>query len=452
MTGAAARRIAYDVLRAVSERGAFANLALPTALREARLDTRDAALATELTYGTLRWRGFYDAVIEVAANRSLDDIDAGVLDGLRLGAHQLLGTAIAPHAAVHETVALVRDACGHRVSGFTNAVLRRIGSDDREGWVERVAPAFSADPIGHLSVAQSHPRWIVEAFDEALGGDRAELAAACAADNVAPDVHLVARPHRIGRDELLALAGAAARPTSWSRLGVVMHGGDPAQLAAVRDGRAAVQDEGSQLAAVALIESDVEGPDNRWLDMCAGPGGKAALLADYARGAGAALLAADRSVHRAALARRAVGNDANIVVADGATSPWRRGWADRVLLDTPCTGLGALRRRPDLRWSRSPDELAALTALQRRLLDAAIGAVRPGGLIAYVTCSPHRAETVDIVAPVVAAGAVTGVPVDFARDMSGARLGDGPVPEALQLWPHRHGTDAMFIAVLRRAG
>ena len=217
-------------------------------------------------------------------------------------------------------------------------------------------------------------------------------------------------------------------------------GGDPGGLSAVRERRAGVQDEGSQLCALALAAAPLAGRDERWLDACAGPGGKAALLAALAADRGAVLVANERRQHRAELVRRvtaAWGTEVTVADARDLTPP--DGGYDRVLLDAPCTGLGALRRRPEARWRRRPDDLAELTALQRALLAAALRLTRPGGVVAYVTCSPHPAETTEIVAGhdlLDARPLFPGVPA----------LGDGPT---VQLWPHRHGTDAMFCALLR---
>jgi 16S rRNA (cytosine967-C5)-methyltransferase len=443
-----ARRVAFDVLRAVDERRAFANLALPAAIRAAGLTGRDAAFATELAYGAVRMRGLYDAVLEHASRRTAEAIDPPVLDALRLGAHQLLGMRVAAHAGVSSTVDLVAETSGRRPAGFANAVLRRVAERDRPAWVTVVAPDPAGDPIGHLAVAESHPRWIVDAFADALDGDLAEVAALCAADNAAPAVHLVARPGRITRAELLAALGRDGAAGRWSPYAVLLASGDPHDVDAVRDGRAGVQDEGSQVVALAVADTPISGEDTTWLDVCAGPGGKAALLAGVAHVRGGRLLAVDRSPHRAALVATALTGTPNTgtVIADGTRPAWGDGRFDRVLVDAPCSGLGALRRRPDARWRHHPEDLPALTRLQGDLLAAAIAACRPGGVVGYVTCSPHRAETRDIVAAALATGRVSEIPL--ADPLTGAS-GVGP---GLQMWPHRHGTDAMYVAALSKSG
>lgn len=439
-----ARRVAFDLLRAVAERDAYANLAMPELLAGRGLAGRDAAFATELAYGTLRGLGTYDAVLARCVDRPLDRVDPPVLDVLRLGAHQLLAMRVPTHAAVSATVELGRAVLGEGRAKFVNAVLRRVGQHDLAGWVTEVAPAYDVDPIGHLAIAHSHPRWVVSALRDALGGSLQDTARLLAADNRPPTVSLVARPGRATVQELLE---AGAEPGRWSPVAATLPGGDPAGIAAVREGRAAVQDEGSQLVALALAAAPLDGADRRWLDLCAGPGGKAALLGAVGRGRGAHLLAAEIAPHRATLVARTAGGDAQVVVADGRDPAWREAAFDRVLVDAPCTGLGALRRRPEARWRRQPGDVQALTALQRSLLGSALDAARPGGLVAYVTCSPHLAETRGVVLDVThRRGGVEQV--DARPLLPGVPdLGRGP---DVQLWPHRHGTDAMYLALLRR--
>ncbi len=455
------RVLAFEALRAVDERDAYANLVMPPLLRKAReqegFDARDAALATELVYGTLRLQGTYDAIVAACVDRPLREVDPPVLDVLTLGAHQLLGTRIPPHAAVSSTVELARVVLGDGRAKFVNAVMRRIAEHDLDGWLERVAPPYDEDPEDHLAVVHAHPRWVVSALWDALGGGRAGIEDLLRADNERPEVTLVARPGRATPDELLdALGEGAAQPGRWSPYAVRLpEGGEPGAIDAVREGRAGVQDEGSQLVAAALAAAPLEGPDRRWLDGCAGPGGKAALLGALAARRGAALLAAEKQPHRARLVQRALdGNPGpyEVVAADGTRPPWRPGSFDRVLVDVPCSGLGALRRRPEARWRRRPEDLDAFAPLQRSLLAEALKSVRVGGVVGYATCSPHLAETRAVVDDVLKG---RGGARDVAAEWIDARplmpgvpdLGDGP---DVQLWPHLHGTDAMYLALLRR--
>ncbi|WP_088994787.1 RsmB/NOP family class I SAM-dependent RNA methyltransferase [Micromonospora echinaurantiaca] len=445
------RYAAYEAVAAVHRDDAYANLVLPTILRDAGLTGRDAAFATELTYGTLRHLGTLDAILTAAAGRDVQRIDPPVRDALRLGAYQLLYTRVPAHAAVSSTVDLVR-AVGPGATGFANAVLREVAGKDADAWVRQLAPPMESDPIGHLALAYSHPQWIVRAFAEALGGDLGETTRLLIEDNERPPVHLCARPGLADPVELADEVGGA--PGAFSPYAVYLSGGAPGDLPALAQGRAHVQDEGSQLVANALAEAPLDGPDGRWLDLCAGPGGKSGLLGALVAERGGRLTAVEVAEHRARLVAQAtrdlpvtVLNTDGRAVGDHPKLPVDH--FDRVLVDAPCTGLGALRRRPESRWRRQPSDLPPLTRLQRELLAAALRAVRPGGVVAYVTCSPHTVETH---VTVTESARRAGVPVDFvdARPLLPAGmpgLGDGPT---VQLWPHRHGTDAMFLAVLRR--
>lgn len=423
-----ARVAALEVLKAVRVDDAYANLALPQVLARHGLTGRDAAFVTELVSGTIRRQLTYDAIIDACLTKPR--LEAKVRDVLRLGTHQLLSMRVPDHAAISATVELARARVGLGPVGLVNAVLRKVAAHDLDGWIRRVAPDPGADPFGYAAVAHSHPRWVVEELADALAS-AVELEDLLAADNAPPRVMLVARPGLATVDELVAAGGT---PGTLSPYAVELAGGDPAAIPAVAEGRAGVQDEGSQLVALALADAAIEGRDERWLDVCAGPGGKSALLAALAAQRGARLLANERQHHRAALVvrgtRAAAAGMLGVVTGDGTRPPWRPGTFDRVLVDAPCSGLGALRRRPESRWRRTPADLDVLVPLQRALLGSALDAVRPGGVVVYATCSPVVAETTEVV------DAVVG-----SRD-------DTRVGEVRQLWPHRDGTDAMFIATL----
>ncbi len=441
-----ARQVAFDVLRAVSERDAYANLVLPALLADRGISGRDAAFATELAYGTCRTRGLLDAVIAAAAGRPADQIDPVLLDLLRLGSYQLLRTNVAPHAAVSTTVEQAGIEFDSARAGFVNGVLRTISGRDEASWVAELAPPQDSDPVGHLAFLHAHPRWIAQAFTDALGADAGELDAALAADDARPAVHLAARPGVLTAAELAVQAdGTVGR---YSPYAVYLSGGDPGQLSAVRDGEALVQDEGSQLVARALTLAPVIGEDSgQWLDLCAGPGGKTALIAAIAAQQGGSVTAIEPAPRRAELVElNTRGLPVEVIRADGREAPLEPGSFDRVLVDAPCTGLGALRRRPEARWRRTPADVPALAKLQRELLAAAITLVRPGGVVLYATCSPHLAETVGVVSDALRRQPVTALdtrPLFSPAD----ELGPGPF---VQLWPQRHGTDAMFAAALQK--
>jgi 16S rRNA (cytosine967-C5)-methyltransferase len=438
-----ARRAAFDALRAVNADGAYANLILPALLRERGLTGRDAAFATELLAGTCRWQGSYDVIIGAAAGRPVSEFQPAVLDLLRLGSHQILSMRVPAPAAVAASVDLAAATVGERVTGLTNAVLRRVAERSLDDWLNQLSEGL--DDHDRLALGKAHPRWIVDAYAELL--PELELEEALAANNRSPDICLAIRP---GLAEVADLVRAGAQPSPYSPFGARWRG-DPAQLPLVRDGRAGVQDDGSQLATWALTK--VAAPSGSWLDLCAGPGGKSALLTGLARLDGSRLLASDLAPHRASLVAGAVrayaglGSAPTIVVADGTRPAWRTGSFVRVLADVPCSGLGALRRRPESRWRRNPADVEQLHGLQLALLASAIDSAAAGGIVGYVTCSPHRRETSDVLHETLAVRAdIEVIPAaQLLPEVTGASLGP-----YLQLWPHRHGTDAMFAAYLRK--
>ncbi|MBL3677760.1 rRNA small subunit methyltransferase B [Leucobacter chromiireducens subsp. solipictus] len=472
----AARLVAYDVLRDVDEREAYANLALPSRIRDAELDGRDAGLATELVAGALRWRGRYDRIIELAAGRDIADIDARTRNVLRLGVHQLLGMRTAAHAAVNESVELQRRVGNQNAAGFVNGVLRAVGRRTPEEWDAEITDRARTEDDA-LAVRTSHPAWVLRALRDALRkeGREAELEELLAADNDAPRVSLAVLPGSgVGPAELAddraevdadhsdpsGPSGPALTATGPSPLGLELSGGDPGRAIAELDapeGRVRVQDQGSQLAALALTRSRPVQAGERWLDLCAGPGGKTAILGAEALAGGATVRANEVSEHRAELVRRSVSGVADavdVVSHDGRDDAAYGGETfDRILVDAPCTGLGALRRRPEARWRKQPSDLPELTALQAELLDAAVAHLAPGGTLAYVTCSPHLAETRIAVERLLqrTPGLTELDAREALRDVARGDIDIAGDALSAQLWPHRHGTDAMFVALFRRA-
>jgi 16S rRNA (cytosine967-C5)-methyltransferase len=449
-----ARLVAFDVLEAVRADEAYANLLLPTRIRRAGLNRADAAFATELTYGTLRLQGYYDRVIELAAGRPTGAIEPAVLDVLRLGAHQLLATRVPTHAAVFEQVALAR-RIAPKAAGFANAVLRTISRTSPEAWRELVTEGTKNED-DRLSLLESHPKWIVRALRRALGqeGRAHELEELLRADNASPRVNLAVLP---GLDvDTSGIAGF--EPDRFSPIGGVAD--DPISAAEASGGRIRVQDEGSQLAALALTRATPVRAGEQWLDLCAGPGGKTAVLAAEALESGASLVANELVPARAELVRKAIAGvplDVDVRVGDAreleSAELGAPGGFDRILLDAPCTGLGALRRRPEARWRKSAADVAELTRLQGELFDAAVRALAPGGILAYATCSPHTAETHGTLASALERWSGQVEQLDtrgVVTALSRQQLDLAGEPETVQLWPHRHGTDAMFIALVRR--
>ena len=278
-----------------------------------------------------------------------------------------------------------------------------------------------------------------------------ELELALEADSQRPVVHLVARPGEISAEELALITGC--EEGRYSPYAVYLEHGDPGSLEPVRQRLAAVQDEGSQLIARAVTEAELSGEDTgRWLDLCAGPGGKAALMGAIARIEGATVDAVEVSPHRATLVEKTVGDlPVRVHQADGRAPGLKPGF-DRVLVDAPCSGLGALRRRPEARWRKAESDIAELNQLQTELLESALELVRPGGVVVYSTCSPDLRETRGIVDAAVqrhAEGSAIQIEELDTRDEL-PEMGDLGAELSAQMWPHRHGTDAMFFAVLRR--
>lgn len=462
-----ARLTAFQILQAVTNEDAYANLVLPTRIRRNKLDRQDAAFATELTYGTLRSIGTYDAILGQCVDRPLNKLDKPVLDALRIGAHQLMNMRVPAHAALDTTVALVRDQIGTGPSGLVNAVLRRVSEKTLQEWLDELAPG---ETDTDLSIRYSHPTWILRAIKQSLltnGRNPEDFHAVLAANNIAPELNLIALP---GIGDLAPVLEHGAQPSEIAPDAAVFTGGDAGRIPGVVDGTVRVQDVGSQLTARALAGARDIGSGELWLDMSAGPGGKAAVLGALAQQHGATLQANDISEHRTKLvaqALRVVDEDVwSTSIADGAQlarDPKNAQRFDRILLDAPCTGLGALRRRPESRWRRTPQDLATLTQLQTELLEAALVMLKPGGLLAYVTCSPHIGETTlqisdllkrhDDVHLLDSATAIQQVATQhdgvsaLARDTITAGESES---NTVQLWPDLHRTDAMFFALLTR--
>ncbi|PIE21301.1 MAG: rRNA cytosine-C5-methylase [Arachnia propionica] len=431
------RSIAFTMLRRISADGAYANLVLNEGLGE--LSSRDARFVTELVAGTCRRLGTYDRIIARAANRSLNSLQPAVVDVLRLGAHQLLAMRVPSRAAVDTSVKLARSRIGQRVTGLVNAVLRKVAAHTLAEWTALLSADES--PTQALATRTHHPLWIVQAYQQLLAPT--EVARLLAANNEAATPTLVVRPGLLERDELLRAGGTATR---FSPYGVHWQG-NPGRIPAVIDGRAGVQDEGSQLVALAL--SRATAPSGPWLDLCAGPGGKSALLAGLAAAAGSWLLASELQEHRARLVQSALraypSEVASVISADGRQPAWRPNSFAKIMVDAPCTGLGALRRRPESRWRHQPEDVPQLAGLQRELVHRALDSAIVGGAVAYVTCSPHAAETADVVHAVVAER--DDVAIEDAAGLLPEVAGQG---RFIQLWPHKHGTDAMFFALLRK--
>lgn len=421
------RLLAFEVLAEVGLQGAYSNLILPKALSESILEANDRAFATELVYGTLRMQGRHDHFISAASDRSLEQIDPKALIVLRLGTHQLKQMRVPSHAAIYESVELAKKVVGKSTASFVNAILRKIDSLDFEQLSK------PTQEYARLALEYSHPEWIVSSYFDSLKNSSDVISLLQANNNPAKPT-LIAWPGLAAQGELLE-AGALAIATSSV---AATFDGNPGDIAAIRERRAGVQDLGSQLVVEKFY--DQFKPNLRWLDLCAGPGGKAAYLSALLKRDGGSLLANEISNERAKLVSQVM-HHGEVNVSDGRSMPDELGKFDRILLDAPCTGIGALRRRPEVRWRRNLQDLKNLTQLQSELLESATRLLSPGGIIAYVTCSSHQAETkFQIRSFLKQHSNFTRIPVQDERaDIDGD----------LQLWPHRDGTDAMFLSLLK---
>ncbi len=462
------RTLVYQVLLAVETRDAYANLLLPPRLTRARISGRDAGFATELTYGTLRSQGYYDWVIDECSTRPAAALEKEVLIILRMGLHQLLNMRVPTHAAVSESVNLTKQEANEGAAGLVNGVLRQAVRLTESGELDARLEGLSKSR--RLAIEFSHPAWIIAAYRAALGeqqklgaqipSDEASLTDLLAENNRAPYINLVARPGLVDREELADAVEDSGQDVAYSTLspwGLIVSGGDPAHLEDVVAARAGVEDQGSQLVAAIAAQYPLEGSDQNWLDLCAGPGGKAALMAALGRQRGAQLIANEVSPHRAKLVEDSVQalDNVQVVCKDGTQFPLPEGGFDRVLVDAPCTGLGALRRHPESRYRARNETIPDITDLQARLLHRALEVCRPGGLVVYATCSPHPAETTFLVHRVLQersdAQLLELSPVlEQLIDTQAWPKGLGCAEKYLQLWPHIHASDAMFAVVITK--
>ncbi|MFN2543931.1 MAG: 16S rRNA (cytosine(967)-C(5))-methyltransferase RsmB [Actinomycetota bacterium] len=423
---ASARSLALAVIRRVTEHGGYSTLALSAALRRSGLPARDRDLAAELVYGTLRRIIPLDWAIERHTERSLARASGSARALLRLGAYQLLFTRIPDHAAVGETVAL---ASG-RERGFLNAVLRRLAAE---------TPTWpGGDGDGDVSIRTGLTTWAVRDLRRLVGDEVEDAARALA---TAPPMGLRTNTCRISSEDLeraLSEAGIEVGRGTVHRDTLLVRAAVPQRLPGWNDGWFTVQDEASAFVVGALDPL----PGERVLDACAAPGGKATHVACLV-GGGGLTVAADAMPKRAGLIN-GVATRLGVpvrVLAQDARRPALRGAFDRVLVDAPCSGLGAARRRPELLWRPRRDNLSHLARLQVAIVSSVAELLRPGGRLVYSVCTFPRAET-DAACDAILRHRPDLEPVDIAGP-------DGPAPR-IRLWPHLHGTDAMFVAAFRR--
>ena len=446
---APARVAAYDILTAVS--AGNADLATAVAFARAGLrDERDRALASEIATGTLRWRAALDHVVAVFARRAIDRLDPEIVEILRLSAYQLLHlTRVPASAVVDDAVNLARRAGKSSAAGFVNAVLRTI-SRKRSALPLPPRPNDASDrdaALDYLSVTLSHPRWLVTRWYERLGFEAAERWALF--DNTPAPLTLRANRLLVTVDDLarqLEAAGVRAHHAAYAPDALIVDEGSPMPL--VEQGLCVVQEEASQLAAT--LAADAAGA--RVLDTCASPGGKTIAIASAMPPTGL-LVACDVRDRRMALLRRTVETAAaarvRLVQADLLQPlPFSRPF-DLVFVDVPCSGLGTIRRDPDIRWRRHERDLVAFAAAELTMLQRAAEAVAPGGRLIYATCSSEPEENEGV------AQAFLATMPAFAprrvREVS-ARLPEAVVDARgdLRTTPDRHRLEAFYATVFQR--
>jgi 16S rRNA (cytosine967-C5)-methyltransferase len=432
------RLLVFDVITEVNRKDGYSNLLLPKALEDSRFDQRDKAFATELLYGTLRMQGRHDYILAQVSDRAWVDVDTGIVDVTRIGLQQIFEMRVPMHAAVSETVELARKVLGESKASFVNALLRKVSAKSLEEWLEPTQ--LIQDDVARLSILYSHPEWIVSAYFDLLK-DFSEVEELLKVNNQPTKPTFVTWP---GRSSVAEFKESGAIPTTYSPFGFTADA-TPSSLDAVRHRRAGVQDEGSQL--VASVFARAASDRNSWLDLCAGPGGKAALLSSIAQEQGHLFIANEMSQARAELVKRVVAG-APVWVGDAREISQKGQTFDAVLADVPCTGLGALRRRPEVRWRRSVADLRSLIQLQSEISDAAISVLNVGGVFGYATCSPHLAETSIAVADILRRHPrleQIDVTPFLPSNLEGAvRQG------SMALWTQRHNMDSMFLALFRK--
>jgi len=434
----APRLLAFDIISEVNRRGGYSNLLLPQALADSSFDERDRGFTTELVYGTIRMQGLYDYIFSQISDRPWNEVDPEIVDLARMGAHQIFSMRTPPHAAVSATVDVARKKLGESKGSFINALMRKATSKELTQWLEPLQS--ETDVIKRMSTEYSHPEWIISAYFDLLK-DEALVRDELISNNTPAKPTLVSWPGASTQEELISLG---AKPTKYSRFGA-FHEEPPASLEVIRHRRAGVQDEGSQL--VAQIFADATKNAKRTLDLCAGPGGKAALLSHICDVSGRDFVANEVSEPRAALVKKVIGRFP-VIVGDARAIAESGQSFDAVLADVPCTGLGALRRRPEVRWRRTLKDLAPLLQLQSEIVEGALGVLEPGGVFGFATCSPHYAETTAQVQSILKKHGDLEL-IDISAYLP-AGLESCTRGGALSLWGHLHNTDSMFLALFQK--
>lgn len=446
-----ARAVALAALYRVDHHGAYVNLALSELLSQSSLDARDRAFATELAYGTLRWRGKIDWVLSHFVRRSLASQHPLVRNILRLSTYQLLFLKNIPAPVIgNEAVLLTKSnpATRHAAS-FVNALVHKVA---KEG-THLEHPPFDQDPISAIAVSTSHPEWMVKRWTSQYGVH--QVRAFMEANNEPAPLAARVNPLRTTVQELLTRLkeeGVSARQSGLLTTAIRIDGAPGlGNLASFQDGWFTAQDEGSQLVSHVVDPQ----PDHVVWDVCSAPGTKTTHLAELTDDR-AQILAADIHAGRSELVQEACERlgirSVKVTVADARTPVGDALSADRVLIDAPCSGVGVLRRRPDLRWNRSEDDFAELIQLQRQILQGSSELVRPGGVLVYSTCSVDFEENVGNIRwfieqhPQFVPSSLESVLPESLFEVLSADRQKAARSGYIQLWPHLDGTDGFFIA------
>ncbi|HHW12350.1 MAG TPA: 16S rRNA (cytosine(967)-C(5))-methyltransferase RsmB [Firmicutes bacterium] len=437
------RRLALDALLAIAEEGAYANRILNSLFTKEQPDEKEKRLATELVLGTLRHRSRLDFLLNRLLTKELSGLPVAIREVLRLSLYQLIFTNHPAYAVVNEAVALTKAGKYRGLSRLVNGVLRNYLRRQQE--LEQALPDFAQDPVGHLTIVHSHPRWLVERWIRRWGEEMTHRLVE--ANNAPAPLSVRTNTLRINRDELLAAmtkAGIEAEPVPTIPEAIrVKSGQELTSNPLWTEGYFYIQDEASMLVAHLLAPE----PGMVIADLCAAPGGKTTHLAQLMNNLGR-IYALDQFEHKTALiaenARRL-----GIGIIEPLTTDarcWRPAEpVDGILLDAPCTGTGVIRRRPDIRWRRQPDDLAQLVPLQQELLNHAASLLRPGGRLVYSTCSLEREENEEQITRFLAAHPEFRVdlPANFAVDFPADRLAEG-----FLIMPRVDGPDGFFMTRL----
>ncbi|WP_225446598.1 16S rRNA (cytosine(967)-C(5))-methyltransferase RsmB [Paenibacillus rhizovicinus] len=449
-----AREVALETLVRVAESGAYSNLQLNRALEDAGLSRPDAGLATELVYGTIQHQRLLDDRLQALITKGFRKLDPWVLALLRMSAYQLLMLdRVPPHAAVNEAVVIAKRRGHSGISGMVNGVLRNM----ERNLAELKEPVEQANPVQRIGITHSYPDWLVKRWIAAYGEETAERI--CAAGNERPHSSLRINPLKLSRDkamQLLADSGFEAQPSALAAEGVVVSGGgNLAQSDGYRDGWWTLQDESSMLVA------DVCAPESgmKVLDCCAAPGGKTTHLAELMGDRGQ-VVANDVHPHKQLLidehAARLGLRTVHTVVGDAGTLSERfePDSFDLVLLDAPCSGFGVIRRKPEIKWTKSEADVAAIADLQAKLMDEAAKLVRPGGVLVYSTCTIEQEENEQQVLKFLSSNESFKLDAEWPERVLQPLRANGIVGESfggmVQLLPQHFGSDGFFIARLKR--